>query len=367
MRIVFVPSMKWAYLHQRHQQIAIQLSRRFTVLWMDKPSFYLKALFEALFKRKTRFIHRVNCNLYVLKTFTFLPFSRFGMIKKINEILWLMLINLYMLVFFRKYGTLGYFVCFPLQLSTPLFKRGLLIYDRCDRFYEFKGATEKTKIEDIKLIEKASLVINSSEALLKEAKKHNENSILVRNGADLANFQKVHNLKKESNRKVIGYMGAVAYWVDFNLLKKLAESYPEYQIHIIGPLIERSGSIEVLQKIRNVKFFGKVPYKELPTKLKEFDIGIIPFKINKLTKAVDPVKVYEYMAAGKNVVSTDLPELYRLKNYIYIAENHEQFIKFCKEAIEKPKVTPEVLIKIAKKNTWVKRVTHIENEILKRI
>jgi glycosyltransferase involved in cell wall biosynthesis len=104
-----------------------------------------------------------------------------------------------------------------------------------------------------------------------------------------------------------------------------------------------------LQKIRNVKFFGKVPYKELPTKLKEFDIGIIPFKINKLTKAVDPVKVYEYMAAGKNVVSTDLPELYRLKNYIYIAENHEQFIKFCKEAIEKPKVTPEVLIKIAKK------------------
>lgn len=93
------------------------------------------------------------------------------------------------------------------------------------------------------------------------------------------------------------------------------------------------------------------------------DVGIIPFKINELIEAVDPVKVYEYMAAGKNVVSTNLPELYRLKDYIYIAEDHEQFIKFCKEAIEKPKIDPKTLMDVAIQNTWEKRVSIIENEI----
>jgi hypothetical protein len=365
MRIVFIPPIKWADLYQRPQQIATQLSRKFTVFWIDKPSFYLKALFRALFLRKMRLADRINDNLYVFQTFTFIPFSRLGIIKKINEIFWFIQIRLYTVLFFRRYEDIAYFVCFSLPLSTLLFKKGLLIYDRCDRFYEFKGATEKTRLDDVKLIEKASLVINSSETLWKEAKKHNENSILVRNGVDLANFQDVRNLKKESSRKVIGYIGAVAYWMDFDLLKKLAETYPEYEIHIIGPLMEKN-EVQSFRNIENVKFFGKVPYNELPAKLKEFDIGIVPFKINELTKAVDPVKVYEYMAAGKNIVSTNLPELYRLKDYIYIGENREQFIKFCKEAIENPKVSPEILMKIAMENTWEKRATQIENEILKR-
>ena len=74
---------------------------------------------------------------------------------------------------------------------------------------------------------------------------------------------------------------------------------------------------------------------------------------------MDPIKMYEYIAAGKNVVTTNLPEARRLKDYIYIAQNKEEFIKFCKEAIENPKANMELLLKVAEENTWEKRVQQI--------
>ncbi|MEM3871078.1 MAG: glycosyltransferase [Nitrososphaeria archaeon] len=364
MPIVFIPPIKWNDLYQRPQHIAMLLSRKFTILWIDDPTFFLKAFFETLLG-KAKLINCVSDNLYIFQTFTFIPFSRIRIIKRINEILWYLLIKIYAVIFFRKYVDLIYYVCLPLPLLTLIFKRGLLLYDRCDRFYKFKGATEKTRLDDVKLMKKAWLVINSSEALWREARKYNDNSILVRNGADLKKLS-LHTPKKNTRKKVIGYIGTISYWIDFDLLKKLAETYPEYEIHLVGPLIEKDKILKALKNIKNLKFCGKVPYDEVPKKLNEFDIGIVPFKIDELTKAVDPVKVYEYMAAGKNVVSTNLPELHRLNNYIYIAKNHEQFIKFCDEAIRRPKVSPETLIKIASENTWEKRVEQIQKEIFKR-
>ena len=119
--------------------------------------------------------------------------------------------------------------------------------------------------------------------------------------------------------------------------------------------------------MKNVKFFGKIPYAKLPEYLKEFDITIIPFMIDELTKAVDPIKTYEYMAAGKNIVSTNLPELHWLKDYIYIAKNKDDFVEMCEEAIRNPKRRPEELIEIAMENTWERRIEQIEAEICKRI
>ena len=362
-----IPPIKWEDLYQRPQQIASILSKKFTILWIDKPTFFfLEALIRALLG-KLKLTECISDNFYIYRTFTFIPFSRVKIIRKINDILWLLLIDLYGILFFRKVEDTIYLVGFPLDIHQ--FKGTLLVYDRCDRFYKFKGASKTVFLNDIKLMKKARLVINSSYNLYKEATMYNKNSVVIRNGVDLALLKETRRLSKETNKKVIGFIGAVSSWLDFKLLKKLAKTYQEYDIHVVGPIggVKRDQDLIDLRRMENVKFFGKVSHDKLPTYLKEFNIGIVPFIVNELTEAVDPVKVYEYMAAGKPVVTTNLPELYRLKDYIYIAKNKDEFIEFCRQAIENPKISSEQLTKTAMENTWERRVEQIEREICKMV
>jgi glycosyltransferase involved in cell wall biosynthesis len=339
------------------------------ILWIDKPTFFLSALLKALLGR-FKMKEQINNHFIIIRTFTFLPFSRVRIIDMLNEILWVILVRFYGFLLPWKNRDTVTFVTHPLfTLPITGYK---MVYDRCDRYGKYKDLNfmmSKRQSDDIKFMRKANLVINSSESLWKEALHYNRNSILARNGADLAHFKRALSLPKEGKKPVIGYVGALAYWVDFKLLLKIVETYPEYELHVIGPTgaVERNPDFMSLKHMKNVKIFGRIPYDNLPFYLKEFDVGIVPFTPDELIEAVDPLKVYEYMAAGRPVVSTDLPELRRLENCIYIAKNTDEFVRFCKQAVENPKVTREDLVKEAFENTWEKRAALIEMEIWKII
>ena len=112
---------------------------------------------------------------------------------------------------------------------------------------------------------------------------------------------------------------------------------------------------------KNLIFLGEVPYSKLIDYLKYIDICIIPFVINELTNATNPVKLYEYFAAGKPVVSTNLPELNDYKNYAYVSRNHKEFIENLNKAAldlnDKP-INNKLIMqrkKIAKKSSWINR------------
>lgn len=367
LKIIFIPSIKWENPHQRPHHIALQLSKRAKILWIDQPTFFLNAMIKALLG-KFKMKEQINDNLCIVRTFTFVPFSRVRVNRIMNEVIWIFLVRFYEFLLSWKNSDAICLICHPLFMF-PL-KNYSLVYDRCDRYGKYKDLTfmmAKRQADDIKFMRKARLVINSSHSLWKEALNYNKNSVLVRNGVDLAHFKKTWNLRKETNKPVIGYIGALAYWVDFKLLRKLAETYPEYELHIIGhtEVVEKNQDFISLKHMKNVKILGLVPYNRLPLYLKEFDVGIVPFIFDELIEAADPLKVYEYIAAGKPIVTTNLPELRRLKDYVYIAENNDEFIRFCKQAIENPKVTREELIREAFENTWENRVDQIEKEIQK--
>jgi glycosyltransferase involved in cell wall biosynthesis len=69
--------------------------------------------------------------------------------------------------------------------------------------------------------------------------------------------------------------------------------------------------LSALERLPNVKLLGRKPYESLPSYLKGFDVGIIPFKLNELTRNVNPIKLREYLSAGLPVISTDMPEVAR--------------------------------------------------------
>ena len=150
----------------------------------------------------------------------------------------------------------------------------------------------------------------------------------------------------------VGYYGALAAWVDYDLLKRLADN-EKIQLILIG--IEHDDSLKKsgLLDYKNVKYFGKKPYESLAGYVHFWDVCIIPFLINDITKATSPVKLFEYMAMEKPVVSTALPECLKY-TAVKIAQNVQEFVSLVEECKDdcKDEKRKELLKKCAWENDW---------------
>jgi glycosyltransferase involved in cell wall biosynthesis len=167
---------------------------------------------------------------------------------------------------------------------------------------------------------------------------------------------------------VIGYMGAIAPWLDFEAVTQLAIRHPNWRIVFIGP---SEIDLSSYNRLTNVHFLGPKPYDELIGYVAQFDIGLIPFVKNELTVNVNPVKIYEYFALGKPVVATSLPELWPFSQLCYLADNAAEFAQQVERAVEDLKAAnPEAAARrraLAQANTWIARTAKIINILESRL
>ena len=147
------------------------------------------------------------------------------------------------------------------------------------------------------------------------------------------------------------YYGALAKWFDYKLIKEIAKTN-KYNIVLFGIKYDESFD-ENLNNEENIYFMGPRDYKVLKYYAKKADVLTIPFLINNITKATSPVKIFEYMALNKPIVTTDLNECRKYKS-VLIAKNHKDFIKKLNEAIKlkKDRKYLALLEKEAKENDW---------------
>ena len=147
------------------------------------------------------------------------------------------------------------------------------------------------------------------------------------------------------------YYGALAKWFDYDLVKKMAKT-DKYSIVLFGIKYDESFDKNLINE-KNVYFMGSRDYKVLKNYAKYADVLTIPFVINNITLATSPVKIFEYMALHKPIVTTDMPECRKYKS-VLIGHNHEEFIKKIDEALkkEKDKKYIELLDKEARENDW---------------
>lgn len=157
---------------------------------------------------------------------------------------------------------------------------------------------------------------------------------------------------KESGKTTLCYYGALAAWFDYDLMKKIAAT-DEYAIVLIGQDYDNTLSASGILKEKNVYFLGRKSYEELPAYGCNCDICIIPFLINEITESTSPVKLFEYMAMERPIVTTALPECKKYRS-VYCGEDHEDFLQGLAKA--KALIGNEehraLLVEEAQENTW---------------
>ena len=318
---VFYGVIDWHFRHQRPQQLALAIAQRgFRVLYLSvnfvddrSPGFQEESLHSDLNLHQI-FLHVRGAQSVYLDT----PSEAVIMQQRIGQrMLW------------ERFGIRDaiHIVQHPYwtRLASSV-SQAKLVYDCMDFHAGFANTSEKHHQGEVALVRCANLVIVSSDYLYQYVKGMGPRKLaLVRNGAEFDRFKGAHTKLGSPRPLIIGYYGAIAEWFDVDLIETVAGAFPSATIRLIGADTVRAA--ERLAGKSNVQFLGELPYPELPRHLSTFSVCLIPFKVLPLTLATNPVKVYEYLSAGKPVVAVELPELRTMSSMVYMASTPQGFVE----------------------------------------
>lgn len=197
-------------------------------------------------------------------------------------------------------------------------RSSLLIYDCIDEWEEFLydvdfGYTEELIYNERKLASLADVVTTSANKLYVKMSYFNDKIYYLPNGVwndDYKSNNVINSIPLDLQyikQPIVFFMGAVAEWVDLELIQFVAESRPQYSFVFVGDQRVK------LPRSSNIYYLGSKKYEELPNYLQEAKVAIIPFKVNNLTAAVTPLKFYEYLSSGTPVVTTIMPDIMNIE------------------------------------------------------
>lgn len=309
---------------------------------------------------------RINDNLVIFSPLI-IPKHDIKIVSLINNLL----MNFY-LKFFELYHYQGkeivHWTYNP--LSSDFLNSNSIIYHCVDDLSAAPGMpVDIINKKEAELIKKAQATFVTSPALYKKFR-HMENgqdTYYFPNVAEVKHFSKALGfLTKPEDLKnlkgsVLGFIGAISsYKVDFHLLIKLAKTYPECSIVLIGQVGEGQPDtkIDLLESIPNIHLIGPKSYESLPSYLKYFDVALLPCALNEYTKAMFPMKFFEYLAAEKKVVTTGLDSIQEFSDCCYISSSSSDFLlgveKALKSSLEEF-CNLRKLKEVVQENTWENR------------
>jgi len=334
--VIFSPTVDWTYMFQRYQQMAREFARRNYLV----------------------FYHTDN-----LRSDAFVGFQ---------EVESMLFVTPAPLEIFSKVDSPIFYVNSTwLAPKIAWLKNPVVIYDHCDDILVSSGQAQ----EHDELLRHAHLALASSSKLLLEDQALRADTIFLPNAVDFDWVEKnrpdagdaaPEDLQVILNKQkpIIGYTGALAEWFDYELLTKVCELCPELEFVLIGIDYDDSLKQTRLLECKNITWLRHKPYQSLFQYVWRFDAALIPFRVNQITLATSPVKLFEYFACQKPVVSTALPECEKY-DAVFIAHDALEFRAQIQKALTAAKSEAYIkrLIETARQNTWAARVDRVLNEL----
>jgi len=281
---------------------------------------------------------QAQTNLHVYSPFI-LPFHRFALVRRLNAALLKTSIKR---------------ACKRLDFESPIFwftiphYAGVLdafrpkgiVYYCTDDFASFPN-TDRAAIQTMenKILSRANIVFVVSEPLLRAKSRHNPHTYLSLHGVDTAHFGKALEADTAVPADIAriagpiaGFFGLVEEWFDLDLLEHCAADHPDIAFVVIGRTVTDVAAL--VSRRKNVHFLGPKPYESIPSYLKAFSVGLIPFKSNDTVRYSNPLKFKEYLAGGKPVVSVRIEALEPYAELVDLADSKEEFSAAIRRAID---------------------------------
>ncbi len=364
--VITFSHLRWDFVFQRPQHLLSRLAQSHRVFFIEEPIWDPTA--EPHWE-----IARPHSNLFVCRPHTPVAGQGFtdeqmpALTRLVNELL-------------LREHVQDYVVWFYTPLALPLADRlspRAIIYDCMDELSAFKNAPKQLLDREEKLLKLADVVFTGGPSLYRAKKNRHPNVYCFSSSVDTKHYAtaKAAIVPEPSDQAAIphprfGFFGVIDERVDLDLLAFTADSHPEWNLVMLGPVVKISESD--LPRRPNIHYLGQKQYTELPGYLAGWDVCLLPFARNESTKFISPTKTLEYMAAEKLIVSTpitDVAEPYG--KLVYLGDTPENFVAACERALNAS--TQERQSRIAgahdvlSKTSWDATATAMEDLIVKAI
>lgn len=245
------------------------------------------------------------------------------------------------------------------------------VYYCVDEYRKFQGLdTDRIETAERELIDRADVVITTSDALWKSRRTERADTVLIRHGVDFDHFASAWRESlappvdlADIPKPIFGYFGLIHHWVDHALLAAVARLRPNYSFVLLG---DCKVDVSAIASLPNVYLLGRKPYDALPAYASAIDAGMLLFTQCEMTRHVNPVKMYEYLAAGLPVVSTPLPEANRFRGPIVIAKGAEKFAAACDYVLKRRDRSRHAIAERVRTETWSAKVERLSEVVMAR-
>ncbi|MBI5077269.1 glycosyltransferase [Candidatus Falkowbacteria bacterium] len=258
----------------------------------------------------------------------------------------------------------------------------LFIFDTVDNWTEhaayLKLMSKRKLIKNYQAIaEKADLIFTVSRELKDFYRELGRTRDVhwIPNGVDYAHFNEPEKIEKANplakiSGPIIGYLGTIECRVDFDLIAKIASAHRDKTIALCGPVWPsiKHELKQKLSKYKNIILTGRVKYDDIPSYINRFDVAIIPHKINEFIKSTNPMKMYDYLACGKPIVTTRGAGVDMFADYVYATNDPNKFVKFIDDAINTDSAEKQNQRReIVRSHSWQARVNEMTRFVVEKL
>ena len=326
--LVCFSHLRWDFVYQRPQHLLSRAARERRVFYFEEPLFDNGSM-------------RLEVNEQEGGVIVVRPYLPHGLQSEVavNAVLREMVDRLFTLQNIRSFVA-WYYTPMALVFTehlTPV----ATVYDCMDELSAFKGAAPQLRQYELSLFRRADLVFTGGQSLYEAKRNHHHSVFAFPSSIDRDHFGQARTItvepddQKDLPHPRLGFFGVIDERFDVALLDGMAQSRPDWQFVMIGPIVKIDPA--VLPRYDNVHYLGSKNYKELPAYLAGWDVALLLFARNEATRFISPTKTPEYLAAGKPVVSTSIQDVVRTygkEGLVSIGDTPAEFIKAVEAVIE---------------------------------